>query len=127
MHFLRSLPFGKEEGMSHKSRNQKPRNGQPSTAYPVDLQNFSGQKQIEKVLARISDSFVALDTNWVYTYVNEKAAQLFGRTPEQLIGKHIWTEFPEGIGQPFYQAYYKAVETQQPIYMEEYYPPYDRW
>ena len=59
--------------------------------------------------------------------MNEKAAQTFGRTPEQMIGKHIWTEFPEGIGQPFYQAYYKAVETQQPIYLEEYYPPYDRW
>jgi PAS domain S-box-containing protein len=83
--------------------------------------------QNEKVLARISDSFVALDTNWVYTYVNEKAAQMFGRTPEQLIGKHIWTEFPEGIGQPFYHAYYKAAETQQPIFLEEYYPPYDRW
>ena len=113
--------------MSHKTRNQKPRNGQPSTAYPVDPQDLSDQKQIEKVLARISDSFVALDTNWVYTYVNEKAAQTFERTPEQLIGKHIWTEFPEGIGQPFYQALYKAVETQQPIYLEEYYPPYDRW
>lgn len=79
------------------------------------------------VLERISDAFVALDTDWRYTYVNEKAAQIFGRRREDLLGKHIWTEFPEGIGQPFYQAYYKAVETQQPIYLEEYYPPYDRW
>ena len=82
---------------------------------------------IDNILARVSDSFVALDTNWVYTYVNEKAAQTFGRTPEQMIGKHIWTEFPEGIDQPFYRAYYKAVETQHPIFLEEYYPPYDRW
>ena len=83
--------------------------------------------QVENVLESISDSFVALDTEWYYTYVNEKAAQTFGRTRQQLIGKHIWTEFPEGIGQPFYKAYYKAVETQQPIFLEEYYPPYDRW
>jgi PAS domain-containing protein len=44
-----------------------------------------------------------------------------------MIGKHIWTEFPEGIGQPFYKAYYRAVETKQVITLEEYYPPYDRW
>jgi len=82
---------------------------------------------VVRMLESVSDSFVALDTNWIYTYVNEKAAQTFGRTREQLIGKHIWTEFPEGVGQPFYKAYYKAVETQQPVFLEEYYPPYDRW
>jgi PAS domain-containing protein len=117
--------------MIHHIGNPKPRRGQPSTTKPVDPPklpdpNQSAQVQIEKVMAGISDSIVALDTNWIYTYVNEKAAQTFGRTPEQLIGKHIWTEFPEGIGQPFYQAYYKAAETQQPIFLEEYYPPYDR-
>ena len=87
----------------------------------------SAKFQVGRMLESVSDSFVALDTNWIYTYVNEKAAQTFGRTREQLIGKHIWTEFPEGVGQPFYKAYYKAVETQQPVFLEEYYPPYDRW
>lgn len=94
---------------------------------PTQSADLSNNLQIENILERISDSFVALDTNWVYTYVNEKAANMFGRTREQLIGKHIWNEFPEGVGQPFYKAYYKAVETQQPIFLEEYYPPYDRW
>src|SRR3972149_1089913 len=76
-------------------------------------------KQVEKILESVSDSIIALDTKWRYTYVNEKAAQKFGSTPEQLIGKHIWIEFPEGVGQPFYEACYKAVETQQPISLEE--------
>jgi len=87
----------------------------------------TARQQLSHILERVSDSFVALDTNWCYTYVNDKAAQTFGRRPDELIGKHIWTEFPEGIGLPFYQAYYRAVETQQPIFLEEYYPPYDRW
>jgi PAS domain S-box-containing protein len=84
-------------------------------------------QQIENILESVSDSFVSLDTDWVYTYVNQKAAQMFGRTREQMIGKHIWTEFPEGVDQPFYKAYYQAVETGQPIFLEEYYPPYERW
>ncbi|MBI3159711.1 MAG: PAS domain S-box protein [Chloroflexi bacterium] len=83
--------------------------------------------EASNILERVSDSFVALDAEWRYTYVNEKAAATFGRTPDQMIGKHIWTEFPEGIGQPFYHAYHKAMETQQPIAIEEYYSPYDRW
>lgn len=84
-------------------------------------------EQRAAILERVSDAFVALDKDWRYVYVNEKAAQTFGRTREELIGKHIWTEFPEGVGQPFYNAYYRAAETQVPIELEEYYPPYDRW
>ena len=106
--------------MGKKTEQAKSRLGTKSKLRPAKF-------QVERILERVSDSIVALDTEWRYTYVNEKAAQIFGRKPEQLIGKHIWTEFPEGVGQPFYKAYYKAVETQQPIFLEEYYPPYDRW
>ncbi|MCX7550897.1 PAS domain-containing hybrid sensor histidine kinase/response regulator [Xanthomarina sp. F2636L] len=83
--------------------------------------------QIETTLNLISDGFVALDTNWHYTYINIKAAEFLGKSPESLIGKHVWTEFPEGIGLPFYKAYYKAVETQEKQYFETYYEPIDRW
>ncbi len=70
---------------------------------------------------------MALDKNWCYTYMNKKAGEIFNRVPKDMIGKHIWKEFPERIGQPFYQAYHKAMDEQRYIYLEEYYPPYDRW
>jgi PAS domain S-box-containing protein len=85
------------------------------------------EKKLADIFERITDGFVSLDRDWRYTYVNQKAAQIFGRLRADLIGKHIWTEFPEGIGQPFYHAYYRAAEKQMPIQIEEYYPPYDRW
>ena len=87
----------------------------------------NSKKQVTEILERVSDACVSLDKNWIYTYVNTHAAQLFNRKPEQLIGKHIWTEFPEGIDQPFYKAYYKALEEQNPLQLEEYYKPWDRW
>ena len=83
--------------------------------------------QLETTLNNISDGFVSLDSNWCYTYVNIKAGEHLGRSPESLIGKHIWTEFPEGVGLPFYNAYYKAEETQQTQYFQVYYEPFDRW
>ncbi len=80
------------------------------------------------VLERVSDGLVALDSEWVYTYVNQNAARLLGREdPAELVGRHIWTEYPEGVGQPFYEAYYRAMETQQPVTLEEYYEPWDRY
>jgi len=83
--------------------------------------------QVRRILEAITDSFVFLDTNWRYTYVNEKAGKIFGRAPQDLIGKHIWTEFPEGVGQKFHLAYEQAVREQRALQIEDYYPPYDRW
>ena len=78
-------------------------------------------------LERVTDGFVALDREWRYVYLNTEGARLLGRTPEQLLGKHIWTEFPDGIGQPFHKAYERAMAEQLPITLEDYYAPFDRW
>jgi PAS domain S-box-containing protein len=83
--------------------------------------------ELLKILQRISDAVVALDKNWCYTYLNQQVAELFGRKPEDLLGKHIWTEFPEGVGQPFQLAYEKAMAEQVFIEMESSYEPWDRW
>jgi PAS domain S-box-containing protein len=80
-----------------------------------------------RLLLRVSDAIVELDRDWHYTFVNEQAARLFGRTREQLEGKHIWTEFPEGVGQPFHLAYERAMREQKPISFEAYYEPWGRW
>ncbi|WP_430468396.1 PAS domain-containing protein [Winogradskyella ouciana] len=83
--------------------------------------------QIETTLNNVSDGFISLDTDWRYTFLNKQAAQFLDKTPEELIGKHIWTEFPDGVGKPFYKAYYKAFKTQKAIYLEDYYEPLDKW
>ncbi|MGE0453270.1 MAG: PAS domain S-box protein [Vicinamibacteria bacterium] len=87
----------------------------------------AADRQRATLLESISDAFVALDRGWRYTYVNRKAAELFGRRAEDLLGKHIWTEFPEGVGQKFYHAYQEAMSRGVVVEIEEYYPPWDRW
>jgi PAS domain S-box-containing protein len=94
----------------------------------VDItQRKRDEAERRQVFERITDAFVALDRDWTYTFVNGKAAAMFGRTPEQLVGRHIWSEFPEGVGQPFDLLYRKALAEQQPAFLEEYYPPYGKW
>lgn len=87
----------------------------------------TAKQQTYKILERVTDAFVALDNDWCYTYVNDKAAKIFNRKREDLVGKHIWTEFPEGVGQPFYHAYQKASKSQTFVHLVEYYEPWGRW
>ena len=80
---------------------------QPGDADATLLQRY---RQLVSTLESMTDAFVSLDKHWCYTYVNKRAAELFGKKAEDLIGKHIWTEFPEGIGQPFYNNYHRAIQ-----------------
>jgi len=50
------------------------------------------------ILGRMRDGFLALDTDGRIIYVNEPAAQVFGRRREALAGRPLWGEFPEGVG-----------------------------
>ncbi|MGF2411364.1 PAS domain S-box protein [Ferruginibacter sp.] len=85
------------------------------------------EEKYRRMTERVTDGFVALDNNWNYTYVNKQAGEILKRDPEELVGKNIWTEFPEGVDKPFYKGYHKALDEQRYIHFEEYYPPFDFW
>ncbi|MBH8556067.1 PAS domain S-box protein [Nostocaceae cyanobacterium CENA357] len=93
----------------------------------ICLEQQAAKAKLADILETVTDAFVALDRNWCYTYINQRAGKIFNRQPEDLIGKNIWEEFPEGVGQKFYHAYYQAMTEQRVIEMEEYYPPWERW
>ena len=85
------------------------------------------EENYRTIMERLTDGFVALDKDWNYTYLNKVAGVIMNRSASELIGKNIWTEFPEGIGRAFYKAYNTAMNEQQYIHLEEYYEPLDRW
>ena len=93
----------------------------------LGLKSATASRQLVNVLERVSDAIVGLDKHWHYTYLNRQAGRLFGGHPKDLIGKHIWTEFPEGIGQPFHLACERALAEQRLIQIESYYKPWHRW
>ena len=113
--------------ISERKRNEEEREQLVLRERTACAEAEAAKKEITKILESISDAFVSLDHNWNYTYVNAKAADIFGRRREDLIGRNIWTEFPAGEDQPFYEAYHRAVDDQVSIELQAYYPPYDRW
>jgi PAS domain S-box-containing protein len=87
----------------------------------------AARHQYEIILERVSDGFTALDKSWRYTYVNTGGGRMLGRNAADLIGKHIWTEFPEGRGQKFHLTYERAMQEQRPTQLREFYPPWNKW
>ena len=102
--------------------------GHNSSSIKINQDNITeGEAKYRLALERVSDAFVALDVNWCYTYVNSKAEKLFNKSPGYLIGKHIWTEFPESVDQPFYEICQEALSSQEYKCVEGYYAFYDLW
>ena len=108
----------------------------PHKTLQFQLQDLSDNLQVqvnEKVIElssifeRITDAFFALDNDWNYSYVNEKAASLHNRTVEELLGKNIWEENPQILNEPFAHALRKAQETQLSQNLELYYSKTDQW
>lgn len=83
--------------------------------------------RMERLLESISDAFLSLDHEWRFAYINEKAAQTFGRPRGELLGKCIWDEFPQLVGQRFHRAYHQVMAERTPRFVEDQYAPQDRW
>jgi PAS domain S-box-containing protein len=91
------------------------------------LEQQAAKARLANILESITDAFIALDRNWCFTYVNQKAGEILNHSPEELINKNIWETFPESVGKDFYHAYHQAVAEQRMIKLEEYYLSWKRW
>lgn len=80
-----------------------------------------------EIFERITDAFLALDSKWCFVYMNQEAANLLQRQPEDLFGKNIWDAFPEARGSTFQIQYENAMQNQTPAIFVEFYPPLDSW
>jgi formate hydrogenlyase transcriptional activator len=82
--------------------------------------------EVASILSRISDAFVALDREGRYSYANDRALALLGRSRTDLIGQVAWCE-PQPLGDAFYEAYRQAVAGQRAITVAARVPGQPRW
>lgn len=83
--------------------------------------------ELNAVFERITDAFIALDKDWNYIYVNPKAAEMHGRSIEELIGFNIWELHPKQVGGEFYTALMEASKTMKPLRRELIFPETGQW
>lgn len=97
--------------------------------YNRDLEKQIDAKTAElaSMFERITDGFVSLDNHWNYTYINNQAAKMLGRSAASLLGKNIWKEFPEGVSTTFQEVYFRAMRNREYIHHIEYFEPWNIW
>jgi PAS domain S-box-containing protein len=76
------------------------------------------EHRVQTVLDSITDSFVALDFAWRYTYVNEAAQAYFGMPERDLIGRNCWEVFPNSIGTPLESCLRQVMTQREPVTLE---------
>ena len=88
---------------------------------PKKDNKYNSGNLLMDIFSRISDVVIALDLDWNIAFVNQKAVALLNRKfSKEIIGKHIWTEFPEKTAQPIYNACCKAMDKQESVIFEEF-------
>ncbi|MEG5174706.1 PAS domain S-box protein [Microcoleus sp. B3-D7] len=86
------------------------------------------ERKVATILESITDAFVAFDRDWRYTYVNRAAAKILHKTPQELLGKHVWNDvFPELVGAIPYRELHRAVTEQVPVSWEEFGESVESW
>ena len=70
----------------------------------------AARERATDILESISDAFYAVDEVWSFTYVNNRAEELWGRSRDELLGKNIWEEFPEEVGSESHRQIRLAME-----------------
>ena len=90
------------------------------------LREVVKQEPLE-LIDRFSDPLYTLNGEWEFTYLNEPAADIFGKSVESLLGTVIWQEFPEIKQSPFYDHYHEALAEGEPRTIEEQLGAWRRW
>jgi PAS domain S-box-containing protein len=81
----------------------------------------------QTVLGAITDAFVAVDTDFRFTFANDHAAELLAKPIESLVGRTIWEVFPGSEDTPFAQLAREVMQQGRAVARENYSPRFGRW
>ncbi|HEU4619805.1 MAG TPA: ATP-binding protein [Gammaproteobacteria bacterium] len=87
----------------------------------------SEHRRRAEILESIGDAFYAVDADFRFTYVNSKAEQWWHRPRAELLGKRLWTEFPEAAGTVAEEMHRKVMRDRAPVRFEAPSPVVGRW
>jgi PAS domain S-box-containing protein len=91
------------------------------------LAQEDAHQHLKQVLSRVGDGFLTLDEHHRISYINPHAIALLARDiTDELLGRHLWHEYPHIVGTPFYFALEQVMATRQPVLNAVYLTPLGR-
>ncbi|AGB36227.1 PAS domain-containing sensor histidine kinase [Natronococcus occultus] len=86
------------------------------------------ENELEDVFSRITDAFYAVDEEFRFTHVNDRAEELLQHPEEDLLGERLWDVFPSAAEiDEVWTAFHTAQETQEATSYEVYYDTLGFW
>ncbi|WP_254768050.1 PAS domain S-box protein [Salinilacihabitans rarus] len=85
------------------------------------------ERELRESFDRVTDAFLALDDEWRFTYVNDRAEDILEREESDLLGRTFLEVFPGVAGSAFEYEAVTAMTNQEPRTVEGYYEPMDAW
>jgi PAS domain S-box-containing protein len=92
----------------------------------ADLDPLAHQQAIE-FLATSTDAVLVVDAAWRLIYLSPNSERSLGKSQADLVGKHLWEEFPEARDTKFFTEYQRAMQERVSVMVEEYFAPANCW
>ncbi len=99
---------------------------EPATGELQPLEDHR-ETRLRALLEEIDEGFLAMDWSYRYVYVNHVAAEIIGKTREELIGRTPFEVWPELVGTSLDVRYHEAMELGRPAVFERLYPVTHGW
>ncbi|MBI4749660.1 MAG: PAS domain S-box protein [Acidobacteria bacterium] len=93
--------------------------------YEAKLQELN--RHLIDTLERISDGFVAFNSDMEITYANKVAENLTGIPLEKLLGRNLLIYFPQATNNFFHINYLTALREQRPVHFEAFSEIFRGW
>src|SRR3954447_9422471 len=94
--------------------------------HPDDADALPGDLLLQAVEGMERPLFV-LDEEWCFRYVNPAGARVLDRAVDYMLGRNIWTEFPEAVGSPFEELYTRVRVSGVSGSTESWFGPLEKW
>lgn len=86
------------------------------------------ETELQRVFNRVSDALYAVDNEFRFTLVNDRAEELLGHPEEDLLGERLWDVFPSAAEiDDVWDAFHTARDEQVATHYELYYPRLGFW
>jgi PAS domain S-box-containing protein len=92
-----------------------------------EAQLHATDRRLAEILQGMTEACFALNTEWRFTFVNDRGESLLRYRREEMLGRSIWEVFPQLAGTPMEANYHRAMKQRQPQAFEVFSPVAQRW
>jgi PAS domain S-box-containing protein len=87
----------------------------------------AADRRLAEIVHGMTEGCFALDPQWRFTFVNDRAVSLLRRERDQLLDLTIWDALPNLLGTPVEDHYRRSMTARIPVAFEVYSTNAERW